>query len=93
LLIGESADIILVEKVETLIKNDEDVHAVKTPLTMQLSPEEILLVLNLEFKKGMNGEQIVDSIHRLEGLIKEKFPEIKQIYLEAGTLSEKRVDN
>ncbi len=64
----------------------------QTPLTMQLSPDEVLLALNLEFKKDLTGSQIVDSIKRLENAIKEKFPQIKQIYLEAGNLSKKEKD-
>jgi divalent metal cation (Fe/Co/Zn/Cd) transporter len=74
LLIGESADMELVAQTEKLIREDEDVHVVQTPLTMQLSPDEVLLALNLEFKKDMTGSQIVDSINRLERLIRGKFP-------------------
>ncbi len=92
LLIGESAEGYILEEVEHLLNNDDDVTAVQMPLTMQLSPEEILLALNLEFKKQLNGSEIVDSIHRLENLIKQKFPEIKHIYLEAGNLSKKGND-
>jgi cation diffusion facilitator family transporter len=90
LLIGESADMELVAQTEKLIREDEDVHVVQTPLTMQLSPDEVLLALNLEFKKDMTGSQIVDSINRLERLIRGKFPQVKQIYLEAGNLSKKK---
>lgn len=89
LLIGESAEGYILEEVEHLLSNDNDVAAVQTPLTMQLSPDEILLALNLEFKKELNGSDIVDSIYRLETLIKQKFPEIKRIYIEAGNLSKK----
>ena len=92
LLIGESAETYILEGVERLLNNDDDVTAVQTPLTMQLSPEEILLALNLEFKKELKGNEIVDSIHRLEMLIKQKFPEIKRVYLEAGNLSKKSAD-
>ncbi len=90
LLIGESADLRLIEQTEELIRQDKDVHEVQTPLTMQLSPDEVLLVLNLEFNKDLTGSQIVDSINRLEKTITEKFPQIKQIYLEAGNLSKKK---
>src|SRR5665647_1934018 len=61
LLIGESGDLSLVEQTEELIRRDEDVHEVQTPLTMQLSPDEVLLALNLEFKKDLTGSQIVES--------------------------------
>lgn len=88
LLIGESAEAHLVKEVEALIANDVDVIEVQTPLTMQLSPNEVLLALNLEFRNSMNGEQIVKGIQRLEKQIKQKFPEVKQLFLEAGNLSE-----
>ena len=87
LLIGESAGIELIEETEKLIREDDDVQAVKTPLTMQLSPDEVLLALNLQFKNELTGAEIVSSIKRLEKLIKEKFPQVKQIYIEAANLS------
>lgn len=90
LLIGESADLKLVQQAEELIRRDEDVEEVQTPLTMQLSPNEVLLALNLEFRKDLSGSQIVDSINRLREMIRDKFPQIKQIYLEAGNLSKKK---
>lgn len=87
LLIGESAGREIVEETEKLIREDEDVHRVQTPLTMQLSPDEVLLALNLEFKKELTGAQVAGSIKRLEKNIKKKFPQIKQIYIEADHLS------
>ena len=92
LLIGESAGMELVEQTEKLVREDEDVHQVQTPLTMQLSPDEVLLALNLEFKEELSGSQIVESIKRLEEMIHSKFPQITQIYLEAGTISKKKKD-
>lgn len=89
LLIGESAGMELVEETEKLIREDDDVHEVQTPLTMQLSPDEVLLALNLEFRKELTGSEVVNSINRLEKTIKEKFPQIKQIYIEAANLSKK----
>lgn len=87
LLIGESAGREIVEETEKLIREDEEVHEVQMPLTMQLSPDEVLLALNLEFKKELTGAQVAGSIKRLEKNIKEKFPQIKQIYIEAAHLS------
>jgi divalent metal cation (Fe/Co/Zn/Cd) transporter len=54
---------------------------------MQLSPDEVLLALNLQFKKDLSGTEIVSTIARLEKKIKEKFPQVKQIYIEAANLS------
>ncbi len=49
--------------------------------------DEVLLALNLEFKKDLSGAQIVSSIARLEKKTKEEFPQVKQIYIEAANLS------
>ncbi len=87
LLIGESAGKVLVEGAERLIQQDDEVFQVQTPLTMQLSPDEVLLALNLQFKNDLSGAQIVSSIARLEKKIKEEFPQVKQIYIEAANLS------
>jgi len=92
LLIGESADLQLVKQTEELIRNDEDVFEVQRPLTVQLSPDEVFLALNLQFRNGLTGSQIVDGINRLEKVIREKFPQIKQIYLEAQHLSKNKKD-
>lgn len=92
LLIGESAGIELVNETEKLVREDEDVHEVQTPLTVQLSPDEVFLALNVEFNKEMTGSQIVESINRLEKMMRNRFPQIKQIYVEAGNLSKKKKD-
>jgi cation diffusion facilitator family transporter len=92
LLIGESADLQLVKQTEELIRNDEDVFEVQRPLTVQLSPDEVFLALNLQFRNGLTGSQIVDGINRLEKVIRQKFPQIKQIYLEAQHLSKNKKD-
>lgn len=92
LLIGESAGMWVVKQTEKLLREDEDVDEVQTPLTMQLSPHEVLLALNLEFRKELTGSQIVDSIKRLEKAIRAKFPDVTQIYIEAGNISKKKKD-
>ena len=92
LLIGESADMNLVQQTEDLIRSDGDVYEVQRPLTVQLSPDEVFLALNLQFKNDLTGAQIVNGINRLEKEIREKFPQIKQIYLEAQHLSKNKRD-
>jgi cation diffusion facilitator family transporter len=92
LLIGESADVQLIKQTEELIRGDDDVFEVQRPLTVQLSPDEVFLALNLQFRNNLTGSQIVDGINRLEKNIREKFPQIKQIYLEAQHLSKNKKD-
>jgi cation diffusion facilitator family transporter len=90
LLIGETADLKLVKQTEELIRTDRDVFEVQRPLTVQLSPDEVFLALNLQFRNELTGGQVVEGINRLETAIRKKFPQIKQIYLEAQNLSKKK---
>ncbi len=90
LLIGETADLQLVKKTEELIRSDQDVFEVQRPLTVQLSPDEVFLALNLQFRNDLSGAQVVEGINRLEKAIRAKFPQIKQIYLEAQHLSKNK---
>ena len=78
----------MVEGVYKIVSQDANVIAVQTPLTMQMSPYEVFLALDVEFKSSLSGKQIVEAIANLEKLIKNQFPEIKRIYVEVGKLSE-----
>ena len=92
LLIGESAEIYIIEEIENLLNSDDNIVERQTPLTMQLSPEEILLALNLEFRKELSRHEIIESINHLENQIKQKFPQIKHIYLETGGISKNEIN-
>jgi cation diffusion facilitator family transporter len=87
LLIGESAKTYMVKAVYDLVINDADVAAARPPLTMQLSPDEVLMALDVAFKSDLNGDEIVKAISRLQRLIKNKFTEIKHLFVEAGNFS------
>lgn len=85
LLIGESANKMLTDEISSIIREDKMVLSSNPPLTMHFGPEEILLALDVEFKKGEPGE-IETAIERLETRIKELFPEIKKVFIEARLL-------
>jgi len=89
LLIGTSARKYMIEGVYLIVSNDADIETAHPPLTMQMSPDDVLLALNVEFKNHLNGQEIVETIRRLEEDIKNKFPEIKRIFVEAGNLAKK----
>ncbi|NCD70802.1 cation diffusion facilitator family transporter [Mucilaginibacter agri] len=86
LLIGESARSEMVTNVCELVMADPDVQQVRRPLTMQMAPDDILLALDVQFK-DMSGKQVTSVISRLERIIRNKYPDIKRIYIEAGNLT------
>lgn len=89
LLIGESAQTEQITAICNIVKNDPDVLILKKPLTMQMSPDEILVALDVQFKDNINGDQITNAIRRLEKNIKGMFPSVKKIFIEANTFESK----
>jgi cation diffusion facilitator family transporter len=90
LLIGETADPQIVKGINALVEKDDGVLSMTYPLTMQLSPDEILLALDVRFKKEFNMQQLAQAISRLEKNIREKYPHVKKIYIEADELATQR---
>jgi divalent metal cation (Fe/Co/Zn/Cd) transporter len=58
------------------------------PVTMHLGPKEILLNMDLRFRKGLRTGEIAAAIDRIENNIRKAHPQIKHIYLEVEALRE-----
>ncbi|MEO6686549.1 MAG: cation diffusion facilitator family transporter [Dyadobacter sp.] len=87
LLVGESAQSDIVRGIYELVNQDEDISTVYYPLTMHLSPNEILLALDVQFRKDISLKEVVDAISRTESNIRAAFPDVKRIYIEAKNLA------
>lgn len=83
LLVGESANSNIVKGIYDMVSNDKRVKTLYFPLTMHLAPDEILLALDVEFQSDMTVDNLFITIKELEDEIKEKFPTVKKIYIEA----------
>lgn len=87
LLVGESADIDMVRGIHQLVKEDPDVCTLRPPLTMHMAPQEVLLALDVQFQQGLSGHKLTEAINRLENNIRQAFPEVKRIFVEARNLT------
>ncbi|MGN6616628.1 MAG: cation diffusion facilitator family transporter [Ilyomonas sp.] len=86
LLMGETADPEILKNVVAIAQQDEAVEKIFYPLSTYLAPEEILLVLETVFKEGLSTDDIIKAIRRLQQNIQEKYPVIKQIFIEPYSL-------
>lgn len=86
LLIGESADGDLVNDIIKITESDASVLYVKPPLTMHMGPNDIILALGINFNKDLNAEEIASAIDRIEHSIRQKYPQIKKIFVEAKSI-------
>ncbi|WP_016949698.1 hypothetical protein [Anabaena sp. PCC 7108] len=87
LLVGESADPQTVANIRSLSKTEPGVQTIIRVLTMHLAPQEVLLNLEIQFSQNLTSEKIALTVDNLEAKIRQHHPEIKQIFIEAKSLS------
>ena len=86
LLIGEGVDPRVLESIREIAGADPAVAEVRKSLTMHFSPDDVLLTLDIGFKKHLTAEKIAAAVVRLEQKIRDQHPEIKHIFIEAKSL-------
>lgn len=86
LLIGESAEPSQVAAIRDLAADDADVLVVDRPLTMYMGPDQLLLNLDVRFRAGLSVPELEAAIDRMEKRIRERYPKVKRIFIEAEGL-------
>lgn len=84
LLLGESVDPVLRESVLAVVSEDPDVLQIVRMMSMHVGPDEVLLNLDLHFRRDMPSADIVQVIERIEKDVSDQHPEIKYLTIEAG---------
>jgi cation diffusion facilitator family transporter len=89
LLVGEGAEPEMLEEIRSLIAVDPDVQSVGPLLSQYNGPQDLLLNVEVEFRRGISAEGVHESIHRIEDVVTARFPEIKRMFIEVGSLRER----
>ncbi len=82
LLTGEAASPSTVKAVRQMALDEPLVCAVNELRTVHFGPNDILAAISLDFEDRSNLVGIEETVDRLEGRIKEKFPDITRIFVE-----------
>jgi len=86
LLLGEGADPATSAGLRAIVEADTDVERAGRILTMYMGPHDLLLNLEVIFKPALPAEQVHASIHRIEGVISERYPDVSRVYIEVESL-------
>lgn len=87
LLIGQGVPLDVLRGIQKIAEADASVERTKRPLTMYFGPHEVLLVLDVQFRKGLSAGEVTVAIDRMERRIRQQYPDITRIYIEAEALS------
>jgi cation diffusion facilitator family transporter len=86
LLLGERTNQKTINRARETIQNDPAVEKVGDLLTMQLGPDQVLLAVDIKFRRGLNVDQLESAIDRIENRIRQEEPMVERIFLEVDSL-------
>jgi cation diffusion facilitator family transporter len=82
LLIGESADSIILETIEAIIEKELNIIKVINCRTIQQGPGEVLVCVKIKCSPDLNTESISKLINNFEKELRTVRPEVKWLYVE-----------
>jgi divalent metal cation (Fe/Co/Zn/Cd) transporter len=82
LLLGESADPIISEKVKHIIGTHHEIQEVISCITIQQGPGEVLKCVKIKCIKNITAVELSKLINNFEKEIRQDMPEVKWLYIE-----------
>lgn len=82
LLIGESADSIILETIEAIIEKEPNITQVINCRTIQQGPGEVLVCVKIKCSPNLNTQSISFLINNFEEELRAVRPEVKWLYVE-----------
>jgi cation diffusion facilitator family transporter len=82
LLVGESADPDVTSAAQKLASDDPNIEEVLEVITVQQGPGEIVVLMKLKFRSGLETNQIVDAINTFEAKLRHAVPAAKWSFIE-----------
>jgi cation diffusion facilitator family transporter len=85
LLVGRSADPLIQEAIDKVIRDDEDIEHVFNTITMQMGPYT-MRAAKIKLKSGIDIDTAVDDINKLEVRLKKEIPNLKWCFIEPDVI-------
>src|SRR5210317_2287903 len=90
LLIGESANKMVIEGIREIILQYDGIVNINELLTMHMGPDFVLVNVSIDFRDDIPASDLEDMIAGMDTQIKERFPTVKRVFVEAES---RRVKN
>ena len=85
LLVGERTNRARIRRVKKILEEDP-AEAVGDILTMRMGPDQVLLTVEIRFRRGLDVQGVESAIDRLEARIRPQEPTIEKIFIEPDSL-------
>jgi len=90
LLIGESANEMVIKGIREIILKYRDVENLNEVLTMHMGPDFVLVNISIDFRDDIPASDLENIIACMDTKIKESFPTVKRVFVEAES---RRIQN
>lgn len=87
LLVGTGVDAATLANLERIARAQPQVRGIRSPLTMYLGPNDIIMALDVDFADNLSSNEVAATIEHLQNAIRAEHPEVQRIFIEAKTLA------
>ena len=87
LLIGEGVGQATAQAIRALIAADPDVASIRRLATMYLGPEDVMLAVEVHFRRDGSVADTRRAIDRMTRAIRARYPRIRHVFLDASSIS------
>jgi len=89
LLIGESANQSVIRGIRSALETKSNIQHINEILTMHMGPDFVLANISVDFDDNISAQQVETDIAAIDRGIKQAFPQIKRVFIEAEKRSNK----
>jgi len=86
LLVGTGVDAATLANLERIAREQAHVQEIRSPLTMYLGPNDVIMALDVDFGDDLSSGQVSVAVEELQDAIRAEHPEVKRIFIEAKNL-------
>ena len=87
LLVGTGVDAATLANLERIARAQPQVCEIRSPLTMYLGPNDVVLALDVDFANDMTSNEVALAVEQLQDAIRAEHPEVQRIFIEAKNLT------
>lgn len=84
LLMGESVEAEKLQQMLTMVEQDKSVVRVLRSPSIYMGPEEVILMLVVDFNNDLSTTDINQAIIRIRETVQQAFPIVRQLFIEPG---------
>lgn len=83
LLIGEGADPAVLAAIRAKVAADPRIETVGEILSVHFGPQDVIVLVTVDFRSGLTGDEVETAIHELAATVKAVEPMVRHFYVEA----------